>query len=191
MESKLTEQQSLKIIQEMIATSKNNLKDNSFFYLLWGWLVLAASITHFVLIQVNWEYAFIPWPVLMSAGAIISVIAGYRMGKKAKVVSHVDIMIIYLWYAFMAVVFIVLIMALMQKIAWVATYPVIISLYGLGTFVSGGVLKFKPLIIGGIACWVISIIAFFVPSGYVLLLTGLSVIIAYLIPGYMLKAKES
>lgn len=191
MESKLTEQQSLKIIQEMIATSKNNLKDNSFFYLLWGWLVLAASITHFFLIQVNWDYAFIPWPVLMSAGAIISVITGYRMGKKAKVISHVDIMIIYLWYAFMAVVFIVIIMALMHKIAWVTTYPVIISLYGLGTFVSGGVLKFKPLIIGGIACWVISVIAFFVPSAYVLLLTGLSVIIAYLIPGYMLKAKES
>jgi hypothetical protein len=190
MDTNLTEQQSIRIIQEMIATSKNNLKDNSFFYLLWGWLVLSASLTHFILIQVHWEYAFLPWPVLMMTGGIISVVAGYRLGKKARVVSHVDKMIIYLWYAFMAVVLIIIAMALMDKILWVTTYPVIISLYGLGTFVSGGVLRFRPLIIGGIACWVISVIAFFVPSSYVLLLTGLSVIIAYLIPGYLLKSKE-
>ena len=60
-------------------------------------------------------------------------------------------------------------------------YPLIISLYGMGTFISGGILKFKPLIIGGIACWIISIIAFFVANEYVLLLTALSIIIAYLI----------
>ena len=50
METNLTQQQSLKIIQEMIATSKNNLKDNSFFFLLWGWLVLIASLSNFALI---------------------------------------------------------------------------------------------------------------------------------------------
>lgn len=31
METNLTERESLKIIQEMIATSKNRIKDNSFF----------------------------------------------------------------------------------------------------------------------------------------------------------------
>jgi hypothetical protein len=76
------------------------------------------------------------------------------------------------------------------KIPWQTTYPLIISLYGLGTFVSGGVLKFKPLIIGGIACWIISIIAFLVPPMTVLLLTALSVVVSYLIPGYMLKARK-
>jgi hypothetical protein len=190
MDAKLTEQQSLKIIQEMIATSRNNLKDNSFFYLLWGWLVLAASLSHFILLQVGWEYAFLPWPVLMLTGTIVSVVAGYRLGRKSRVISHVDKMIIYLWYAFFAVVMIVIAMALMNKIMWVSTYPVIISLYGLGTFVSGGALKFRPLIIGGIACWVIAVVAFFVPPSFVLLLTGLSVILAYLIPGYLLKSQE-
>lgn len=189
METNLTEQQSLKIIQEMIATSKNNLKDNSFFYLLWGWLVLIASLSHFVLIKMQWEYAFLPWPVLMTAGGVASAFAGYRLGKNAKVVSHVDKMMGFLWYAFMVVILIIVFMAIMNRLAWVSTYPLIISLYGLGTFVSGGVLKFRPLLIGGAACWVISVIAFFTPSEYVLLLTALSVVIAYLIPGYMLKSQ--
>jgi hypothetical protein len=189
METKLTEQQSLKIIQEMIATSKNNLKDNSFFLLLWGWLVLVASLLHFGLIQINYENPWLPWPIIMTIGAIVSGIAGYRIGKKAKVISHVDKMIMYLWWGFLVVMFIVLFMMGLQKIHWTTTHSLIIVLYGMGTFVSGGALKFKPLIIGGISCWILAIISLFVEPQFVLLLIALSIIIAYLIPGYMLKAK--
>jgi hypothetical protein len=175
----------------MIATSKNNYKDNSFFFLLWGWLVLAASLLHFALLYVTGarEYAWIPWPVLMSAGAVISVIAGYRMGKKSNVMSHVDKMLIYLWYGFFSVFTIILFMAIFGKLSWMMMHPLIIALYGLGTFVTGGVLKFRLLIIGGVAAWIIAFAAFFVSSQYILLLTALSIVIAYLIPGYMLKAK--
>jgi len=189
METKLTQEQSMTIIQEMIATSKNNLKDNSFFFLLWGWLVLVASLSHFALIQIGWQYAYLPWPVAMFAGGIISGIAGYRLGKKAKVISHVDKMIMYLWWGFMIVMFIVLFMAGLHKINWALTHVLIIILYGLGTFVTGGALKFKPLILGGIASWIIAIVALFTTPQYVLLLIALSIVIAYLIPGYLLKAK--
>ncbi len=190
METKLTNEESLGIIHQMIATSKNNLKDNSFFFLLWGWLVLAASLSHFVLLQLQWSYAFLPWPILMNLGVIISIVAGYRMGKKTKVMSHIDKMMIYLWYGFLAVILILISMALLGRLNWITVYPTIIVLYGLGTFVSGGVLKFKPLILGGIACWLIAITAFFVQPQYVLLLTALSIIMAYLIPGYLLKSKS-
>lgn len=190
METNLSHTESMKIIQEMIATSKNNLKDNSFFYLLWGWLVLVASITHFVLIQVGYQHPYIAWPILMSAGAVASVIAGYRMGKKSRVVSHVDKMMIFLWYGFLVVITLMIFLAIFGILSWIAFYPMIISLYGLGTFVSGGVLKFKPLIIGGISCWVIAVIVVFIPGDYVLLMTALSVIIAYLVPGYILKSKS-
>jgi len=186
----MTQQESLQIIQEMISTSKGKIKDNSFFYLLWGWLVLIASLTHYFLLQINYEYAYIPWPVLMTIGGITSAIAGYRLGKKAKVITIIDKAMVYLWYGFLILILIVLVMTGFNKIQWQSTYPLIISLYGFGTFVSGGILKFRPLLIGGIACWVISIIAFFVSPENVLLLTALSIIIAYLVPGYMLKAKK-
>jgi hypothetical protein len=191
METNLTEQQSMKIIQEMIATSKSKLRDNSFFYLLWGWLVLIASLSHYFLLRMNYhEYAYLPWPILMLGGMVVSIIAGIRLGKKAKVVSHFDNMMIYLWYGFFFTIMIMIVMAAFQKIPWITTHSLIISLYGLGTFVSGGVLRFRPLIIGGIACWVISVITFFVASENILLLIALSVIISYLIPGYILKSKE-
>ncbi len=68
-------------------------------------------------------------------------------------------------------------------------YPFIIILLGWGTVISGGILKFKPLIIGGILAWVIAIADFFVSAENQLLMMALATIIAYLIPGYMLKSK--
>lgn len=190
METNFTEKEGMQIIKEMIATSKGKIKDNSFFYLLWGWLVLSASLGNYFLIRIEYENAWLPWPILMFLGGIVSAIQGYRIGKRSKVITVIDKAIMYLWWGFMVLMFIVLVMTAYEKINWSSTYPLIISLYGLGTFVSGGILKFRPLIFGGIACWVISIIAFFVAPVNVLLLTALSIVIAYLIPGYMLKSKE-
>ena len=187
--STMTEQDSMRIIREMIATSKGNLKENSFFYLLWGWLVLVASLSHYFLIMIEYEHAYLPWPILMSLGGIVSVIQGIRLGKRSTVVTVIDKAIMHLWWGFMVVLLIILFMTSYQKIDWTSAYPLIIAMYGLGTFVSGGILKFKPLVYGGIACWVISVVAFFVAPINILLLTALSVVVSYLVPGYMLKSR--
>jgi hypothetical protein len=180
----------LKIIHEMIETSKSNIKHNSIFFLLWGWLVLAASLTHFILIKVQFAQPWIPWPILMITGPIASVVIGYRLGKKTRVSSYFDKMMVYLWWGFFITIMIILFGTSMARIPWPSTTPLIISLYGLGTFVSGGILRFKPLLFGGIFCWLCAIISFMVPYDYELLLVTASMLGAYLIPGYILKYKE-
>jgi len=97
---------------------------------------------------------------------------------------------IYLWYGFLAAIFIILFMAANGTVSWVASNALIITLYGLGTFVSGGLLNFKPLIFGGIFSWVLAIVTLFIPEMYSLLTVALSVIVAYLIPGYMLSSRD-
>jgi hypothetical protein len=106
------------------------------------------------------------------------------------VITVIDKAMMYLWWGFLVLILIVLIMTGVNKMPWQSTYPLIISLYGFGTFVSGGILKFKPLLLGGVACWIIAIVAFFVSPENVLLLTALSIVVSYLIPGYMLKYKK-
>ncbi len=190
METKFNEQDSLRVIHEMIENSKAKISDNGFFYLLWGWLVLIASLSNFILLKIGFEQAWLPWPILMIGGGIISVIAGYRIGKKAKVITFFDKAIIYLWYGFVVTLIIILVTANFGRMSWTVTNTLIIALYGLGTFVSGGILKFRPLIFGGIFCWIISLVTLFIPELYSLLMVALSIIVAYLIPGYMLKARE-
>jgi hypothetical protein len=177
----------LNVIYDMIENSKTKIRENAFFYLLWGWLVLLASLSHFIMWKFGIFYSFLAWPIIMTAGMVVSVIAGIRLGKRSSYRTHIDTAVIYLWYGFFFTLMVLIAFAIGRKISWEITNALIISMYGLGTFVSGGILKFKPLIIGGICSWIIALCAFFVPGEYTLLLVSVSIIIAYLIPGYLLR----
>jgi len=177
----------LDVIYAMIENSKTQIRENAFFYLLWGWLVLGASLSHFIMMKFDIFYSFLAWPVIMTIGMVISVIAGIRMGKRAGYRTHIDTAVIYLWYGFFFAILVILAFSIGGKIPWEMSNALIIVMYGLGTFVSGGILKFRPLIIGGISCWIIALGAFFVPGEYMLLLVAISIITAYLIPGYLLR----
>ena len=191
METTFNEQDSIRVITEMIENSKAKIRDNSFFYLLWGWLVLIASITNFILLKMGYyELSWIPWMVLMTGGGIVSGIVGKRLGKKAKAKTMFDTTMAYLWSGFVITLFIILFVSASGNISWQVSNVLIIALYGLGTFVSGGILRFKPLIIGGVLSWGLAIVTLSLPEIYSLLMVATSIIVAYLIPGYMLKSKE-
>lgn len=66
--------------------------------------------------------------------------------------------------------------------------PVFILLYALGTFITGRFIQFKPLIIGGAACFVISLFSFLLDGSEQLLMVALAILFSYLIPGHMLKS---
>ncbi|RLD65244.1 MAG: hypothetical protein DRI95_09140 [Bacteroidetes bacterium] len=189
MEKNFSEQDSLKLISEMLENTKARFNENGFFYLLWGWLVLIASLLHFTLLYTDFQHPYIGWPVIMMGGGIVSGIAGYRKGKDAKVSTFIDRSMIFLWIGFVISLLILFAIVIIGHIKWHLLSILIIALYGLPTFVSGGILKFKPLIYGALACWVLAIISLFVQEEYVILLSAISVIFAYLIPGYMLKSK--
>ncbi len=183
----ITEQESLQIIKQMVDKAKGNVGDDAIFYLLWGWLVLISSIIHFTLSYMGYPNFWIVWPVLMTAGGIASAVIGAKKSKKHPTKGYIDKLMGYLWGGFVITLLIVLTQA--RLFGWNYAYAIMISLYGLATFISGGVLSFKPLIIGGISAWILSIISFYVPMNWVVLLLGLSMITSYLIPGYMLKNK--
>jgi len=68
---------------------------------------------------------------------------------------------------------------------------VISLLSGLGTYISGTMLRFKPLIIGGVWLWVVAIVAFSVSVQDQYLVAGIGLVIGYLIPSYLLKRQEN
>jgi hypothetical protein len=191
MEKQFDEQLSLKIIAEAIENAKSNFKDNGFFYLLWGWLVLCASLLEYGLLQfTSTPYHWLGWPIMMTVGGIVSGVYGYRLGKKATVKTIIDTSMIYLWSGFLISLLIIIVIGIINHTSWLMLNPLIIVLYGLGTFVSGGILKFKPLIVGGILAWLIAIVTFFTKSEVQLLLMAAAIIVSYLVPGYMLKHRN-
>ena len=76
---------------------------------------------------------------------------------------------------------------MLDTLSYSLILPVCMVMYGVGAFVSGSVLQFKPLTIGGIICWAAAFIAHHVDYEYQLLLMSFAVICSYIIPGYILK----
>ena len=183
-----TPNQYMDIITEMIQTSRREFNDDSNIYLLWGWAISIASLTQFILIQLHHEdISAISWAILVPLALISQIVMMAKMKKKEKVKTHIDSIMGYLWTAFGISLAIVL---FSQGKLHEAAFPMILVLYAIGTFVSGGAMKFKPLIIGGTCCWVLAVACFFVPMQFQLLLLALAVIVSYLIPGYLLKLRH-
>lgn len=188
-EQKFSPEQSLQLIQSMISKTKQDMSDNSIYFLVWGWITFIACTGQFVLKNiVNYEQHYQVW-LLVVIGVVFSIWYGMKKEKKERVKTYMGESMKYLWIG-MGISYFVLSMIL-SKIGWgSAVFPFFIMLYGLGTFVSGGFLKFRPLIIGGIIAWVLAIGAAYVEYDYQMLFGAIAILISYIIPAYMLRQKN-
>lgn len=184
-ENKFTEEESLAVIVNMIQAAKTGIRDNSFYFLLWGWLVFIASLTHYALLWFGNEHASLAW-MLMPVGGIITGIYSYRQNKTNRVTTYVDEFMKYVLTAFLVSLFIVLLF--MFKLG-LSTYPMIMMVYAIWLYISGGIIKFKPLMAGGIINWCFAMGALFVDFNVQLLFLAMAVLLGYIIPGYLLKRK--
>ncbi|MBC8084668.1 MAG: hypothetical protein H7Z21_15835 [Hymenobacter sp.] len=176
---------SLRLIQDMIQTAKQDLSDNSFDLLLWGWLVLVAALTHYGLLQTGYDKPWVAWPLLMGLGTVAAFVNGARRVRRERVRTAQGDFMRFLWAGFG--VLIIMLLGVGAAFGWALAYPLIIGLYGLGTFATGGALRFRPLIWGGAACWLLATVAFRVEFATQLLLIAAAVLVAYVVPGHLLR----
>ncbi len=188
-ESKLSNSESLQIITEMIGQAKRNMaKKGSFCFLLWGWVVLLGNFGFYIIAKYQlFPYPYVIWSITLPA-IIVTVIYSMRQKQGSIARSQLDNIYMHLWMAILIAVVTVLIF--MPKMNY-SHNAVILLLAGLGTFVTGKLIKFNPLVIGGLALWIGAIIAFNVPVIDQYLVGGFAIIVGYLIPGYLLKRAES
>lgn len=184
----LTKDESLALITDMIGQAKRNLaKGGSFYFLLWGWVVMLANLGHYLIAKYDWyEAPYAVWLITIPAG-IISIVYSAKKEKSALVKSHLDKMYGLVWFGvFIAVVIMLFFMADVNY----NVNAIILTFAGLGTFISGCMLRFNPLVLGGIALWIASIVAFSLPPLDQYLVGAIGIFAGYLIPGYLLKRAE-
>jgi hypothetical protein len=93
----------------------------------------------------------------------------------------------YLWVG-LSMSFVVLFFVFI-KIGWQYCFPFYTLLYGLGTFISGSLLKFKPFVVGGVCSMIVAAIIPYVAYNNQILLAALSILISYIIPGHILRLR--
>ena len=191
-EKNLSPEESLQLIESMINKAKDQFGEDGHLYILWGWLVLVCSVAEFVLFHFfQYEKHYLVWSVSWLL-LIYQIYYLLKKHRKQKVRTYTASIIAYVWVTFVILTF--LIGFLIGRLGgddqyFLHIFPLLLALYGMPVFLSGIIIRFRPLALGGICCWVLSVIATFLPYAYQMLMLSLAMICAWLIPGYLLRSK--
>jgi hypothetical protein len=188
-EEKFSPDESLRLIRSMINKTKQDISDKSIYFLVWGWLTFIACVGQFVLKHI-YEYPkhyLVWWVVLIGVG--FSVYQGTKDEKTQKVKTYVGESIKYLWMG-MGLAFFVLSMILAKTGFDKTVSPFYILLYGLGTFISGSIIQFRPLIAGGLIALGLAIGSVYMEYDYQILFAAVAILVSYIIPAYILRTRK-
>jgi hypothetical protein len=187
-EKLMTGEESLKVITSMINKTRVNVTQSSFHLLFWGWLIFACSLSEFLLYKfASFTNAWYVW-FFVIPGVFVSMIYGFTKGRKASLHTYAEGIYVWVWMAFL-IASVVLFIVHSSQMESVSKYILLVA--AMPTFISGIVLKFKPLIWGGISMWVLALAAHFGGDTISGLAVPAAMITGYLIPGYILRITGS
>jgi hypothetical protein len=184
-DKQLSPQESLQLITSMIESTKESISDKSHFFLLWGWATMVGCLLQYYLFAiVHYRHHYLAWLVTPVA-LLLHVIFIFKYERNERVKTFINEANRYVWMiigsAYLALAFVFV------KIGWQYCFPFYILLYGIGTFISGSLLKFRPMRLGGAACLVLVAVAPHLDFPSQILLSAFAILISYIIPGHLLR----
>lgn len=155
-----------------------------FYFLLWGWFVFAAFLLQYVLkVVAGFRYHYLVWLGLLPL-AVLTVVKTKREQRQVYTSVIGDCMQ-HLWTALGVSFFVVGLIAGFTR--GYNVYAYYILLYGIGTFVSGRLLKFAPLATGGVLCWPLAFVCSLQKPDLQLLVAAAAILMSYIIPAHLLN----
>ena len=178
--------QSLKLINEMIGKAKRSYTTKGIAPMVWGTLIIICSMVTWAQVKFNFKIGFDVW-LLLTAALIPQIYFSIKEKKDKKFVGHDEQTMTYVWTTFTICIFITSFYD--GKYGGESSVTLFMMLYGIPTFITGGIFKFKPMIIGGVICWILSIISIYTSFQIDILLMAACGLFAWLIPGIILWKK--
>lgn len=212
-EKPMSEQESLRVITEMIQRAKGSFHEDGTSAILWGSVVGFCGILSFLQKYFDFSVGFDVWLVALVA-IIPQVFISIRESKRRKVKSYYETSVDAIWIVYSISIFALIfyfnimpyatrtIMDGANEALFVRTSDgvmkqmntfipssnsLLILIYGIPTLTTGIARRFKPMLVGGIICYAIFVISLFTPNMWDLLLNGLAGIFNWLIPGLILR----
>jgi hypothetical protein len=206
MQNQLSPEQSLKVINEMINKARNAYYDTGISAIMWGAIIAFCSLEKLAELQFDYRLPFDIY-LLTFVAILPQIIISIKEKRERKVTSYDDVYMKYIWTGFGISIALMIVSINVISAKW---NPVLeeytklaghassfqfnefitsffLILYGIPTFITGTACKFRPMLWGGILCWVCCVITLFTPIQVDLILTAVSAIGAWLIPGLILE----
>jgi hypothetical protein len=189
MEQHMTPQESLRMIETMISQAKRSFSRYSFYFLLWGILLTGAMLATYFLAGIEPSVRHgMPWAVAGIGGGLISALYGARRSRREPVYNPMDRIVLWVWGSFVVTLMLVLLGAVRMGHD---PGPAITLLTGLPTFLTGRIMRFRPLIAGGVLFWVAgSAMHITGDAGMITAIYCGAMVLGYIVPGILLKLHE-
>ncbi len=184
-ENKMTEAESLKLINEMIGKAKRSYITTGAASIVWGILIIFCSLLTWYQFYTNHFFDFDVW-LLVFLAVIPQIYFSIKEKQKKKFVSHDERTMTYLWTTFGICIFVLSFYNSKFGSNEHSSTSLFMLMYGIPTFITGGVFKFKPMIFGGLICWVLSIASMYTDIAVDMLFMAACGLFAWLIPGIIL-----
>lgn len=185
-EKPLSGEDSLAIITAMINKAKCEYQDTGISCLLWGSVITICSLTSLANYWLKIDALEYIW-FLTVAAVIVQVIISINEKKNKKFTSYTDAAMGGVWISFGIAIF--MFSFYTSKFEVTHASAIFLTAYGIPTFTTGFMRNFKPMLIGGIICWVLAIASMYTRYPYTHLYAALAAQVAWFIPGLILRKR--
>ncbi len=182
-EKEMNPEESLAIIHAMINKARFNFSRGSFYFITWGILLFIAAIFEYVAQQTQIEMFYLGWPIAGMVGGIASGIYGSKSRAQGPN-THLDKVYSAIWTTYFFTLIMLITSMVVNKIN---PGPYILLITGLPTFLTGYILAFRPLKLGGILFWGAGLFSMFFFSEFTSLIFGAVMLGGYLVPGLLMR----
>jgi hypothetical protein len=201
-EKQLSEQDSFLLIQQMIHTAKKEQKDDGAGWILWGWLLFAASVLTVLNMRFHWfRDLFLFWNLFGGFTIVYFVyktVVYFFFSRTQRVKTYTSDLFARLNTGFfISLLFIIVSINVGARLLYNKYgvddgtpvrigFALLINLYAFWVLVYGTALNFKPSVVGAYCTWAIGFAALFMKTfEQVMFLHALAVLAGYIIPGHI------
>jgi hypothetical protein len=189
------ETQSLKVIREMIELSKKKIRNDGILLIVWGY---AASLP--ALINYLKEILFLPNrlmfllkfvdPVLPLLALFFTIYYILTQGKK--VTTYIGASLRQVWISLFGCMVLtnLILYNVTHEVNFTLQHPLFMVLTAFAILVTGVILRYKPIIFGGVVFGILAYCASFLTLHDQMLLDGIGWFLALAIPGHILYFKR-
>ncbi len=189
-----SKEEQIEVISKVINSTKENLKPLSVNFIFWGSLIVVMSLIHYSIpqfIQYTEYSSLLFWTILPMLGMLFTIVYNIKIRKVLGYETYLNRVIKIIWGIFNLSWLVMVVTSLLNGIN--NPVPEILFLLSTTLITTGIIIKFKPILIGGILLMLFTVYINFNPNINFLIVNIIGVSLGMLLPGislYFSKVNE-
>lgn len=183
----LNEKESLELITRMIQNTQHRLERHTGIpMLIWGYATAITTLLVWWAVSYTGDYRMqFLWFLIPLTGGIGMLVL---KKKPAGVRTYVDRVVVYIWLVLGLTGFLLSCLSILSVMWKLPVLFIIILIMGIGTILTGLVVQFRPMVIGGVVAMGIGVAHYLLPGLDIKMLTfALAFVVMMIIPGHILN----